>query len=119
MEALHLEQRLTHRYVGTYSHLDEWRDVTATSAPAILTPPKMVDPGNNYDEGGTYLLWATLPRLPRRADRADAAQALEDTLSSWGCHHEYDCCGCASYSTRVLRRKGRRVLLRMTVSRNY
>ena len=117
MEALHLELRLTHRYVGTYSHLDEWRSFGA--APARLTPPKMVDPGNGYDEGGTYLRWATLPRLPRRADRADAARALEDTLSSWGCHHEYDCCGCASYRTRVLRRKGRRVLLRTTVGYNY
>lgn len=117
MEAVHLELRLTHRYVDTYSHLDEWRSFGA--APARLTPPKMVDPGNGYDEGGTYLRWATLPRLPRRADRADAARALEDTLSSWGCHHEYDCCGCASYRTLVVRSKGRRVLLRTTVGYNY
>ena len=117
MEALHLELRLTHRYVGTYRHLDEWRSLG--SAPVILTPPKMVDPGNGYDEGGTYLRWATLPRLPRRADRVDAARALEDSLSSWGCHHEYDCCGCASYSTLVVRSKGRRVLLRTTVGYNY
>lgn len=117
MEAVHLELRLTCGYVDTYSHLDEWRSFGA--APARLTPPKLVDPGNGYDEGGTYLRWATLPRLPRRADRVDAARALEDTLSSWGCHHEYDCCGCASYSTRVLRRQGRRVLLRTTVGYNY
>jgi hypothetical protein len=117
MEVLHLEQRVTHRYVGTYSHLDEWQDVC--SAPVILTPGKLVKPGNDYDEGNTYLRWATLPRLPRRADRTHAAGALEDMLSSWGCHHEYDCCGCASVSTRVLRRKGRRVLLRTTVTRNY
>ena len=117
MEAVHLELRLTHRYVGTYSHLDEWRSLG--SAPVILTPPKMVDPGNGYDEGGTYLRWATLPRLPRRADRVDAALALQDTLSRSGCHHEYDCCGCASYSTLVVRSKGRRVLLRTTVGYNY
>ena len=117
MKRVHLEQRVTHRYVGAYAHLDEWRDLGA--APARLTPPKMVDPGNGYDRGGTYLRWATLPRLPRRADRADAARALEDMLSSYGCAHEWDCCGCATHDTQALRRLGRRVLLRTTVTFNY
>ena len=113
METLHLERRLTHRYVGTYAHLDAWVDIS--TAPAKLTPPKMVAPGNGYDEGGTYLRWATLPRV----NRVQAVRALEDALSRHGCHHEHDCCGCASYSTRALHRHGRRVVLETRVSYNY
>ena len=117
MKRVHLEKRVTYRYVGAYAHLDEWRDLGGTTA--RLTPPICVNPGNRYDEGGTYLRWATLPRLPQRADRADAVRALEDMLSSHGCAHERDCCGCASHNTQALRRRGRRVLLRTTVTFNY
>ena len=114
MERIHLEQRLTHRYVGTYDYLDEWDYVSPE--PALLTPMREVEPGNGYDEGGTYIRWAT---LPRGVNRAQAIRALEDSLSRWGCAHEWDCCGCASYSTRVLHRHGRRVVLQTSVTYNY
>lgn len=108
----HLSVRLTHRYVGTWSHLDEWRDVGT----AVLTPARAVEEGNGFDDGGTYIRWAT---LPRSIDRDAACRALEDELSRHGCSHEWDCCGCASYSTRVLHRHGRRVVLETHVSFNY
>lgn len=107
-----LSVRLTHRYVGTHRDLDDWRDICA----AQLTPSRTVDPGNDYDDAGTYLRWAT---LPRGVDRDAACRALVDTLSRHGCAHEYDCCGCASYSTRVLHRRGRRITLLTHVTRNY
>lgn len=108
----HLSLRLTHRYVGTHAHLDKWHDIGTVN----LTPGRQVRPGNGYDEGGTYVRWATLPRgMNRRA----AVRALEHTLSRWGCSHDWDCCGCASYSTRVLHRHGRRVVLVTRVSYNY
>jgi len=112
MNNILLSRRLTHRYVGTYSHLDEWRDIGV----ATLTPRREVNPGNDYDEGGTYIRWAV---LPRGIDRDAACRALEETMSRWGCAHEYDCCGCASYTTRVLHRHGRRVVLQTRVSFNY
>jgi len=108
----HLSVRLTHRYVGTWKHLDEWRDVGT----AVLTPARAVEEGNGFDDGGTYIIWAT---LSRGVDRDAACRALEDELSSHGCAHEWDCCGCASYSTRVLHRHGRRVVLETHVSFNY
>ena len=112
MEMVNLEVRLTHRYVGTWKHLDKWRDVGT----AVLTPAREIEEGNGLDEGGTYLRWAT---LPRGIDRDAACRALEDSLSSHGCAHEWDCCGCASYNTRVLHRHGRRVVLQTRVSYNY
>lgn len=107
-----LSLRLTHRYVGTFRHLDSWRYLGA----AKVTPGRIVDPGNGYDEGRTYIRWAT---LPRGIDRDAACRALEDTMSRWGCAHEWDCCGCASHTTRVLHRHGRRVVLKTWVSYNY
>ena len=114
MERVYMERRLTHRYVGTYSHLDRWADVSPQ--PARLTPARMVEESNGYDDGGTYHRWAT---LPVGVDRSAAVRALEDTLSRQGCAHEYDCCGCVSFSTRVKHRHGRRVLLVTRVSANY
>lgn len=112
METIHLEQRLSHRYVDTYSHLDEWRDVGT----ARLTPAKLVREGNGLDDGGTYLRWAT---IPRGQNRALSAIALEDALTRVGCSHEWDCCGCESIRTRVLHRKGLRFALVTTVGYNY
>lgn len=112
METLHLEQRLTHRYVDTCSHLDEWRDVGT----ARLTPARLVREGNGLDDGGTYLRWAT---IPRGQNPALSAIALEDALTRVGCSHEWDCCGCESIRTRVLHRKGRRFVLATTVGYNY
>lgn len=112
MTPIQLELRLTHRYVGTWKHLDEWRDVGT----AMLTPPRTVRDSEDFDDGGVYVRWAT---LPRGVDRDAACRALEDTMSSHGCSHEYDCCGCASYSTRVLHRHGRRVVLQTRVTYNY
>lgn len=112
METLHLSTRLTHRYVGTYKHLDRWQNV----GPVRLTPGRVVAESNGYDEGNTYVRWATVPR-GQSVDKT--VRALEDTLSSHGCAHEWDCCGCASYSTRVIHRHGRRLVLKTSVSYNY
>jgi hypothetical protein len=112
MEKINLAKQLTHHYVGTYSHLDKWRDVGT----AVLTPEKVVREGESFDDGGTYIRWAT---LPRGQNRDASVRALVDSLSRHGCAHEWDCCGCASWSTRVLHRHGRRVVLKTTVSFNY
>ena len=112
MEHLPLSLRLTHRYVDTYSHLDAWRE----SGHAKVTPSRLVREPEDFSEGGTYIRWATLPRGPR----ADVSvRALVDSLSRHGCAHEWDCCGCPSWNTRVIHRHGRRVVLKTTVSFNY
>lgn len=112
METIQLNRRLTHRYVGTYAHEDNWEGVGT----ARLTPPRAVAEGNGIDDGGTYIRWAI---LPAGQDAEASARALQDTLSKHGCHHEYDCCGCRSLDTRVIHRHGRRLVLRTQVSFNY
>jgi len=107
-----LSVRVTHRYVGTYRHLDEWRDVGT----ATLTPARLVREAEDFDEGGTYLRWAT---FPRGQDIDASIRAVEDVLTSSGCAHEWDCCGCPSVYTRVKHRHGRRAVFETRVTYNY
>ena len=116
MMKLHLSLRLTHRYVGSYDHLDKWRDLPD---PVRVTESRMVAEGNDLDAGGTYIRWATLPGQLSRKKRDEMVRGLEQTLTKWGCAHEWDCCGCPSFSTRAIHRKGRNVVLRTTVTYNY
>ena len=113
MQHIPLTLRLTHHYVGGHDHLDRW----AHLGTARLLPSKCVRAPADLDDGGTYLRWAILPRYLKRLP--EAVRALEDTLTREGCSHEWDCCGCASYRTRLVRKHGRRVLLKTEVSYNY
>ena len=107
--------RLTHRYRAGWGHLDTWgRDFNVR-----LTPARVVEERIDYDTGDVSLMWATLgPRLSRK-ERDEATRALVSTLSGSRCQHEYDGCGCATHSARVLRRKGRKVLIRTSIWYNY
>ena len=53
-------------------------------------PDDMCDPISNICR-----IWVNTGSNP--ASLEDIRQALRDTLSSNGCSHEYDCCGCRSY----------------------
>lgn len=112
MQTLALNTRLTHRYVDTHSHLDQWNRVGHLK----MTPPRVVQEGNGYDEGDTVVRYA---RIRRADDFRLLKRAIEDTMSRHGCSHEYDCCGCASWSTRVKRVRPGLLLIRTRVTFNY
>ena len=109
--------RRTHKYVGEYAHLDEWK--TLSSYPKLSEFVRETDEGNGMDDGGVYLRWARLPGQLSRKQRDEMVRAIEDSYTYSGCSHEYDCCGCSSYRTRAIYRRGRDVVLRVQVSRNY
>lgn len=112
MHTEHLYARKTHRYVDTYRHLDR-RDFVAA---VRVTPPRQVREPESYDDGGDYIVHV---RAPAAAADKNLSQALRDTLSYQGCHHEYDCCGCKSQRASV-RRIGRRdYVVRLSVGFNY
>jgi hypothetical protein len=108
--------RLTHKYVGEYAHRDEWLPLEGYPK---VSPARETDEGNGMDDGGAYIRWVKLPGQLSRKNRDKMVRALEDSLSKHGCACEHDCCGCASYDTRVISRKGRHVVLRTTVGYNY
>jgi len=115
MQALHLRRRLTHSYVGTWKHLDSWEYICTVK----MTPWVVVEQPEDFDDATVCHAWVTLPQGADRKNRDLAIRAIEDTLSSHGCSHEWDCCGCASYRVEVVRRQGRRVLVSSRMTRNY
>lgn len=112
MQQINLSIRLTHRYVGTHAHNDRWDFLGDLK----VTPARVVDAGNGIDDAGTVVRYA---RIRRSDDFRLLQRAIEDTMSRHGCSHDYDCCGCASYSTRVTRIRPRLLLIRTRVGRNY
>jgi hypothetical protein len=129
-----LSERLTHKYVGTWRHLDAWRDVARVK---VLQPKKIhaatrfaianglrhargldraidqLDPS----DGPTYVHRVIAPRGWK--DKDLMIRALQSEFSAWGCDHEYDCCGCASYSATARHIRGREYRVEIRVSFNY
>jgi hypothetical protein len=109
---INIYQRLTHRYVDAYRHLDE--EVLIGQVKQLGLTRSVAPAG--YDDGGTYLFRVVAPPDMKHAD---LSRAISSTLSHSGCSHEYDCCGCASQSARVKRLTKREYAVRLRVSFNY
>lgn len=107
-----VSRRKTFRYVGTYRDLDDWEDLGFFRH----TPVKCVAVGNGLDEDGAYTRWV---KVPVNTPLHEIIPAIEDTLTRVGCAHEYDCCGCLSYRTHFIRRRGRKLLFKTYATRNY
>lgn len=88
-----LEIRKTHKYVGTYRHMDEWETIGTIEdmGQRVLS----VDD----DDPCEYTVRERIVRI--RCDEVQPDErierALRDTYTSHGCAHEYDCCGCWSH----------------------
>lgn len=109
----HFYVRLTNCYVGSYDHMNEHRYVFT----GRVVPGKVLESGNGYDESRVQLF---LVRVPAgSANPRDDFRAIRDTFTKSGCHHEYDCCGCASRYPSVKRVSRREYSVRLTISWNY
>ena len=108
-----LELRKTRKYVGTYAHLDEWEDIG--SFEHVITGSPIHDE-DDYCEGYTV---KHLVSVTSSASPEDIKEALINSNSRHGCAHEYDCCGCRSYSAEVEHLRGELWLLTIRSSRNY
>ncbi len=91
-----LELRLTHKYVGTYQHEDEWKIVGDYG---IIQSEKWVkvdeeEPDPTEPVAITYWVKVT-PEMGVPTE--EVRRALQDSFTQVGCHHEYDCCGCRSF----------------------
>jgi hypothetical protein len=140
-----LELRLTHGYVGTYKHLDKWLTLGTIDEIGSRELPLSTEEENdhcepkrrevfvlvsiNQKEADFYNRWlesgdwlAEVGAFEQWVDR-QIALAIGDVYSSSGCAHEYDCCGCRSYSASDAQRiaRGEKDLWRVVVgsSRNF
>jgi hypothetical protein len=109
-----LSRRETFRYVGKHRDLDRWKPVGI----AKVLPARQVrapEP-ENFDDGGRFLLRAT---IPAGQEPKASAIALRDLYTSQGCSHEWDCCGCRSTYATVRRLSRREFAVFVDVSFNY
>jgi len=109
---MHVSQRLTNRYVGTYKHLDQW----GPNIPVKVLGGVTIKQGNDYDEGQTMRVRVI---GPKNVDQKMLAGAIRETMGSHGCAHEYDCCGCSSVHARVTKVKRGIFSVLLTESFNY
>lgn len=113
-----LEIRLTRKYVGTYKHLDEHE--TIGSLRRIGTEVVNTDGPDDGDcTDSRRHTHHVIVEAPGRSDD-EISQALHDMHTSWGCAHEYDCCGCRSYmTTGATRVTGDLWCVEVSSSRNF
>ena len=112
MKTIQLYERLTHRYVDAYRHLDEEQYIGEVKQLGIT---RSVPPAG-YDDGGKYQFRVVAPSTLKSKD---LSHALRSTLSHSGCTHEHDCCGCASSNASVKRLTKREYSVRISISYNY
>lgn len=112
MKTLHLYNRLTWKYVDSCRDMDEHRYIGSVK---MLGGTKIAE-GNDYDIGDT---WKFRIVAPSTLKNVNLASALRSTLSHHGCHHDYDCCGCASVSAIVRRVNKREYFVSLHTSYNY
>ena len=92
-----LKRRLTNKYVGTYQHEDEWeyigRYTILSSERWRLECNEDPDPTDPMKHFYTIKVEDVLEGYTIK----DVEEAIKDSFSKIGCHHEHDCCGCRSY----------------------
>lgn len=98
---IELSLRLTNTYVGSWQHLDKWESLGSVDEIGQRQLPLSDDQqGDITDPKGVEIFALVSSEAPD--DKI--ARALHDSYTSWGCSHEYDCCGCRSYSAREVKR---------------
>lgn len=86
---------------------------------AKLLAPKVIAPGNGFDDMGTYHRLAVVgPRINRPMAIAALKQTLQDAFTDQ-CWHSRDCCGCKGARVTVKHRGGRVYSVISRHSRNY
>lgn len=109
-----LEIRETRKYVGTYQHEDRWR-VVGTGK--VIAQGKTETDPEDETEGHSVTRFI---EVTTESTDAEIKQALKDTFTMSGCHHEYDCCGCwSSRATKVEKLKDNLWMVVIAASRNF
>ena len=88
-----LKLRVTYKYQDAWKSEDTWKEVGGYE---IISFEKWVKETDDMTEPNLHYYWVMVyPKLGVSVE--DVRQALIDSFSHVGCHHEYDCCGCRSF----------------------
>jgi hypothetical protein len=113
-----LEAQLTHKYVGTYSHLERFAPLGNVKVLGGRDTPEPDEPDIS-DAGGRIFRVVAPSAMVRQHGAETIRRALSDLFTSWGCAHDYDCCGCVSSMAYVKRAGRREFVVRQSFTRNY
>lgn len=94
MERITLRKRITHSYVGDYSHLDQWEEIgTAT----IMEKSDFYDESDEENHDGCMSHFRLVKVEVEKGSghgEETISTALADSFSFGGCACSHDCCGC-------------------------
>jgi hypothetical protein len=93
-----LSIRKTYKYVGEYSHLDDWETVGLYR---VISQRGLQDADEvGFGETRQYemIVWAKPPKREALPDVSQIKHALHSEFTYSGCACEHDCCGCISTS---------------------
>lgn len=107
--------RKTFRYVGTFKDMDEH---VYLGQAKLLARRRLPQPDSYYEEISHGPVYTQRVIIPKGANRKLWQEALTHEFSRHGCHHEYDCCGCASHTADVKFVSKREAVLHISVSYN-
>lgn len=111
-----LARKLTHKYVGTFDHLDDWEDIGQA---AILSRSVMETDAEDICEPWVETMLIRVDLDTPETPVVDIRAALHSSFTNAGCHHEHDCCGCRSFRAEAQHLKDADWMVTITSSRNY
>ncbi|QIG76893.1 hypothetical protein EVC30_064 [Rhizobium phage RHph_Y1_11] len=115
-ERVTLERRLTHKYVGTYKHLDSHEYVG--DALIRCRDEELVDDEDPCEPTTITMVVEVVTEQPQPLNII--CEAIRDTFSSHGCAHEWDCCGCwSTWTSEVAHAVNNKFLVELRSHRNY
>jgi hypothetical protein len=118
MRNIDLEIRLSHSYVGTWKHLDRWHSIGSAVEIGTEELPREEDLEDPCDPQSHRVFLKVATDDPQPARRIKGA--IIDVYTSHGCDHEYDCCGCRSFSCDEVKHEGGPIWSAVvSSSRNY
>ena len=106
---IHLYKRLTHKYQGGWSYLDD---------EVYLGTAKMLARRTLVDNGIDGQMHLTRVIAPASLGHINLSDAIYSTLSFSRCQHEHDCCGCARVTAHVRRLSRRHYSVKLVTTYN-
>lgn len=97
-ETKSLNKRLTHKYVGTYKHLDAHEEIAQY---VVMNQTNMLDDDEDDPDPCDHrltFLYLKITDIKEGLGEDSIADAIYDEFSAGGCSCEHDCCGCRSYT---------------------
>lgn len=116
-----LSLRKSFGYRAGWAYMDEYQDIGEAHVDHYTDAAHENRDENDFsDDGDSRVTYKQVTvKAFKRVSRKKIMQALADSFSHSYCQHEYDCCGCRSYSARARHLWGDTYIVQISSSCNY